>query len=179
MNAGPTGDDRIALSNELINFPSRSYSSSLDRCARQKHLRTRLLNASQVYKIIRRIYGRPLPLYSWPLHWDAATSISCITLWSRVIHEKLSLLTCSRNSPSVTEPTVQYLVTRSCHRFLPWPSWIHSTSVSSIQLLPNGLLPSGFPIKMFNKFIIFLCLLPVPPSHHPWFDHPNNIWWRV
>jgi hypothetical protein len=50
MNVGPTGDDHIALSNELINFPSRSYSAHLDGCARQKGLETRVLNPSQVYK---------------------------------------------------------------------------------------------------------------------------------
>lgn len=115
MNAGPTGDNRVALSDELINFPSRSFSSYLDRCARQKHVGTRLLNASQVYKLTRRIYGCPLPLYSRPPHWDSATSISCITLCNRVIHEKLSLLTCSTNPSSVIEPECS----RSRHRIPP------------------------------------------------------------
>jgi hypothetical protein len=52
MNVGPTGDDHIALSNELINSPSRSYSSHLDGCARQKRIGTGVLNASQVYKLM-------------------------------------------------------------------------------------------------------------------------------
>jgi hypothetical protein len=124
VNAGPTGDNRVALSNELINFPSRSYSSYVDRCARQKHVETRLLNASQVNKITRRIYGCPLPLYNSPQHWSSTSSLAWITLCSRVIHEKLSLLTCSRNSSSLIEPECSI----SCHRLPPWPRCIYSIS---------------------------------------------------
>jgi hypothetical protein len=36
--------------------------------------------------------------------------------------------------------------------------------------LSGGLLPSGFPTKIF--YMLHL-------SHYPWFDHPNNIWWRT
>jgi len=45
--------------------------------------------------------------------------------------------------------------------------------------LPSGFLPTGFPPKILYAFLIsIVCYMP-HPSHPPWFDHPNNIWWSV
>jgi hypothetical protein len=32
--------------------------------------------------------------------------------------------------------------------------------------------------KIFSTTILYACYMP-HPSYPPWFDHPNNIWWRV
>jgi hypothetical protein len=42
----------------------------------------------------------------------------------------------------------------------------------------EGLFPWGFPAFIVCAFLIFPSALYAPPTH-PWFDHPNNIWWRV
>jgi hypothetical protein len=69
----------------------------------------------------------------------------------------------------------------------------YSISVISILILyfhPNIILPStpspklffpsGIPRKMRHASLKFshACCMPYP-SHYPWFNHPNNIFWRV
>jgi hypothetical protein len=52
--------------------------------------------------------------------------------------------------------------------------------------LLTGLFPSGvsFDLQGLNQnficisYLFHACYMP-HPSHPPWFDHPNNIWWSV
>jgi hypothetical protein len=37
----------------------------------------------------------------------------------------------------------------------------------------------GFPTKILYAFLISSSVLHVPPLSSFWFDHPNDIWWRV
>jgi hypothetical protein len=46
--------------------------------------------------------------------------------------------------------------------------------------LPSSLFPSGFQPTFLYAFLISQMNVTCPtPSHHPWFDHFNNIQWRV
>jgi hypothetical protein len=40
-------------------------------------------------------------------------------------------------------------------------------------------LPFRFQTKILYAFLISPCVLNARPSHSPWFDHPNDIWWTV
>jgi hypothetical protein len=53
--------------------------------------------------------------------------------------------------------------------------------ISLLRLgLPSVLLPSRFPSKILYAFLTsHMRCMPPRPSHRPWFDHPNNIWWKV
>jgi hypothetical protein len=73
---------------------------------------------------------------------------------------------------------------------LSWASWIQFApsiplSLRSILMLsshprlglPSGLLPSGLPTKPC-KPLRHACHMS-RPLHPPWFNHPNNIRWRI
>jgi len=82
--------------------------------------------------------------------------------------------------------------TRVRHWYLSWARWLQSTHSHPISLwsililssrlhlgLPIGLFPSGFRIKIVYVFLMYLHAYYVPLPSHPWFDHPNSIWWKV
>jgi hypothetical protein len=87
-----------------------------------------------------------------------------ITVFRRERHWSLSWARCIQSTTS--HPiSLRSILILSCHLHLP---------------LPNGLIPSGFPIK------IFLCMFHVSHtcymprlSHANLFDHTNNVWWNV
>jgi len=69
---------------------------------------------------------------------------------------------------------------RARYWFPSWARCIQSTKIHSVILyshiwisLLGGLFPSGYQTK-----IVYACNM-TPPSHPPWLDHPNNIWWSV
>jgi hypothetical protein len=84
------------------------------------------------------------------------------------------------------------MFTIASHLFLSWARWIqstpsHTTSLRSILILPShlcigfpcDLFPLSFPTKTLYTFLLsHACYMP-HPSHFPWLDHPNNIWWIV
>jgi hypothetical protein len=66
------------------------------------------------------------------------------------------------------------------HTFLPYFPKTHSSIIfpfmprSSSDLFPSVLLS-----KILYAFLIcHVCHMPYP-SHPPWFDHPNNMWWSM
>jgi hypothetical protein len=91
------------------------------------------------------------------------------------------------------KPTVHYLIHNSPPLIRTWARWIQSTPSHPISLrsiiilsfylrlcLPSGLFPSRFRTKILYAFLIPLSALYMPcPSHPPWLNHPNNIWWSV
>jgi hypothetical protein len=79
------------------------------------------------------------------------------------------------------------MFTWSCHWTLFCVIWIQLTplylvSLRTILTRPSytciSQVVSSVPFFQLN-FCIYLslpCVLHSPPSHPPWFDHPNNIW---
>jgi len=79
------------------------------------------------------------------------------------------------------------VLTRARYWFLSWARCIQSTPSHPISLKfpstprsPKWLISFRFP----NRIIVHISHLTHPcyfsrPSHSPWFDHPNNIWWTV
>jgi hypothetical protein len=82
--------------------------------------------------------------------------------------------------------------TKACHWILSWASRIQFAPsipispksclmlLSHLRLdLPGGLLPSGpQPKPCKHLFPPQECHVS-RPSHPPWFNHPNNIMWRI
>jgi hypothetical protein len=82
--------------------------------------------------------------------------------------------------------------TKAYHWNLSWASWIHFTPSLPILLrsilmlsshlclgLPSGLFPLGLHQNPVNTSSFpQVCQMSCPP-HPPWFNHPNNIWWRM
>jgi hypothetical protein len=91
-------------------------------------------------------------------------------------------------------PKAHYRVHKST-QFVPiWARWIHSTpsspcfrKIHSNIILPSSPLSSTLTLSLQilrpNSFVHIshlshACYM-LRPSHRPWFDHPNNIWWSV
>jgi hypothetical protein len=79
---------------------------------------------------------------------------------------------------------------RSGHWCLSWARLLQSIPLSPISLRfililtfhlllghSSGLISSGLPAKNLNSFLS-VCSIPCP-SHPPWLDNSNYIWWRV
>jgi hypothetical protein len=80
----------------------------------------------------------------------------------------------------------------SAHRSLSWTRSIQSMPQLTISLrsvliltfylrlgLPSDLFPSVSPTEFLYAFLFHrACYMPYP-SHLPWLDHSNYIWWRV
>jgi hypothetical protein len=68
---------------------------------------------------------------------------------------------------------------RTCHHLLSTARWIQSKPFNPISHLFLGLRSGSFPEAFQQNLFPFLtyhvCYIP-RPSHHSWFDHPNNIW---
>jgi hypothetical protein len=75
------------------------------------------------------------------------------------------------------------VITRGHHLSLSWATWIQSTLPKPISLrsilISSSHLYLGFLTKMLYAFLISQQFYTLHPPHPPWFDHPNNIWWRV
>jgi hypothetical protein len=56
---------------------------------------------------------------------------------------------------------------------------IHYSSIYA-YVFQWGIFPSSFPTKIVVciSHLSHDCCMP-NPTHYPWFDHSNNIWWRV
>jgi hypothetical protein len=67
------------------------------------------------------------------------------------------------------------------HIFLTYFPNIHFNIIlpSTLLGLQRGLLPSDFLTKILYAFLIPPMREIPHPSHSPWFDHPNNIWWSI
>jgi hypothetical protein len=89
-------------------------------------------------------------------------------------------------------PMFIIMFTTACHWSLFWARCTQSTpshplSLTNILILSSHLclgLPEWSLLFRFpNKNIVWIshqshaCYMPRP--HLPWFDHPNNKWWRV
>jgi len=85
------------------------------------------------------------------------------------------------------------VLTKARHRTVSWDSRIHFAPLIHICLrsilmlsshlllgLSSGLFISGFSTVILYAFLISPIHVICPrPSHLPWFDHHNNIWWNV
>jgi hypothetical protein len=81
---------------------------------------------------------------------------------------------------------------RDCHRSLSWDRWIQCASSNPISIrsililschlrvgIPSGLFTSASQPKCLHiSHLAHTCYMP-RPSHPPWSDNPNSIWWRV
>jgi hypothetical protein len=92
-----------------------------------------------------------------------------ITPWNRVFFEKpISIQLLKRFSA--------FWGGGGTEGYLPYS---HEPSIRSILILSSHQR-LDFPIRIFYTFLIYpstchiLC-----PSHTPWLDHPNNIWWSL
>jgi len=62
----------------------------------------------------------------------------------------------------------------------PYFPKFHSDIISHLRLgLISSLFPSGFQSKIVRIAHLFYTCFMLHPSHPPWFDHPNSIWWSV
>jgi hypothetical protein len=89
-------------------------------------------------------------------------------LWNPKVHYRI------HNSP----PPVPILSQSDpVHAYPSHVSKIHFNIIrSSTPGFSKWFLPSGFPTKtlLLLRMCYMLCL-----SQSIWFDHPNNIWWRI
>jgi hypothetical protein len=90
-------------------------------------------------------------------------------------------------------PKLISMFTKALHWSLPSARWIHSIPIHLISLrsililsphlrlsIPSRFFPSGSLNKILYAFLFSLpFLLHVLPSHPPWPDHSNYIWWGV
>jgi hypothetical protein len=115
--------------------------------------------------------------------------------WYTVIIEKLIVAQQSNSFPSLYG-TPSFIIVFTGTRHHSISTWIQSTTPpppptsdflrynfilsSHLRiLLPIGLFLSGFPTKNCYVFLISPCLLHALPIKSPWFNHTNNIRWRV
>jgi len=111
---------------------------------------------------------------------------------SRVRLEKLIVTQLLKKFPAFYgTPRFITLFTTARHWSLCWAIWIRSTTYHPISIHSNITFPSTprsselsptFVItdQHFERIYHRSHERYVPrPSHHPWFNHPNNIWWSV
>jgi hypothetical protein len=92
--------------------------------------------------------------------------------WSRVLLEKLIVFQLVKKYPEFYWSRKFIIVfTTARHRFLTWARCIQSTP--SHQISPRFILILFFHLSLGLPSA--MCHL----SHHLWFDHPNNILWRI
>jgi hypothetical protein len=114
-----------------------------------------------------------------------------LTPWSRVFEQLLVAQLVSFLAFYGTQRFVT-VFTRACQWSLFWARWIrsicsHPISLRSILILSSHLY-LGFwmvlPFRLSNQRTVCIshiydaCYMS-HPSHPPWFDHPDNIWWSV
>jgi hypothetical protein len=89
-------------------------------------------------------------------------------------------------------PKVYYCVHKSPALPLSWVRCIQSTTSNPISLRSFWYYPALYaqifwvvssvqpsqPTFLNISHLLHACNMPCP-SPHPWFDHPNSIWWRV
>jgi hypothetical protein len=147
----------------------------------------------------------PLAIMVWWLNTGNFTF--CRTVESQVLVRKLGLIT-PRNSPSLEanshsagqeiprllwNPKFYYcvhsipplvLTVSQMHPVHTFPPYF--PKIQSNIILPSTPRPSEWSLlfRLTNKNCVWIsllshvCYMPLP-SHSPWFDHPNNIWWSV
>jgi hypothetical protein len=115
-----------------------------------------------------------------------------ITDWLTDSKEKSPSREVNNHSASHETPSllwnlkVPYCVNKSLPLVLTWARWIQSTPYhpwSIFHSMPRSSRWS-LPFRFSNKNILWISHLSCVcymshPSHPPWFDHPNNIWWSI
>jgi hypothetical protein len=115
-----------------------------------------------------------------------------LTPCNRVLLEKLIFTKLVKKFPTMFGTRRFFTVfTRACHCSLSWARWIHSTPSHPTSLRPDliftaylrpgfrsGVFPPGFSTNILYTFLIspIACYMS-HPSHLPWHDRSNNIWW--
>jgi hypothetical protein len=88
--------------------------------------------------------------------------------------DKEKILCLCRGSNPVVQSVVRHYTdwTTPAHFFK-----VHFNIILHLRLdLPSNLFRSGFPQNSCIYFSSLQCVLHVPSSKQPWFDHPNSSW---
>ena len=109
---------------------------------------------------------------SWEANFFSASQEIPRILWDPKVH----YLVCT-NTPPIP------ILSQINQVRVPHPTSWRYILILSFHLclgLPSGLLPSGFSTKTLYAPLLSPHTYYMPhPFHSSFFDHPNNMWWRV